>query len=369
MARKKKNRDINVFSASAIDLFASSMGVFIILVVVLFPYFGNKSKIELSKSDTESIKSLETFKTRVKKQEKVISSKNAKIKEIQKKLEQLTESVQSSSQNQNQQISSQQEKISELKKKLEDAQSQLSSNSSLEEILEKKNDTITKLETESNSKNKKISKLEQEIQSLKEVSQRALASVKDSQSMSTQVSSLQKALEAMKDEVKKQKASQANSSQTITDLKEKLEKEKSFSSSLEQKLKKNKGQVDGKSFLAVVMKWSTEKHDVDLVLKAPDGKVFDFKHKKYGNSYGEFVLDSRSGPGAEVWQSQQLTPGRYTLTSKLYNTYGNNKPAEVSASLFTKKGKMDIPAFQLSPKKKTNSVSFEVDKEGKIQFF
>jgi hypothetical protein len=40
----KKSREINVFSTSAIDLFASALGVFIVLVMILFPYFGKTSK-------------------------------------------------------------------------------------------------------------------------------------------------------------------------------------------------------------------------------------------------------------------------------------------------------------------------------------
>ena len=75
------------------------------------------------------------------------------------------------------------------------------------------------------------------------------------------------------------------------------------------------------------------------MIKDSQGRTFDYKNKKHRGAAGEFVLDSRSGPGAEVWQSQQLSPGRYSLSATLYNTYGNNKPAKVSASIFTKKGK------------------------------
>lgn len=42
---KIKNRDINIFSMSALDLFASGMGAFILLAVISLPYFGNVSKI------------------------------------------------------------------------------------------------------------------------------------------------------------------------------------------------------------------------------------------------------------------------------------------------------------------------------------
>ena len=36
---KFRNREINVFSMSALDLFASALGAFIIIAIVLMPYF------------------------------------------------------------------------------------------------------------------------------------------------------------------------------------------------------------------------------------------------------------------------------------------------------------------------------------------
>ncbi|WP_333609217.1 vWA domain-containing protein, partial [Arsukibacterium sp.] len=42
---KIRNRDINIFSMSALDLFASAMGAFILLAVIALPFFGNISKI------------------------------------------------------------------------------------------------------------------------------------------------------------------------------------------------------------------------------------------------------------------------------------------------------------------------------------
>ena len=42
---KRLNRDINIFSMSALDLFASAMGTFILLVVVLFPYYLKNAEI------------------------------------------------------------------------------------------------------------------------------------------------------------------------------------------------------------------------------------------------------------------------------------------------------------------------------------
>lgn len=36
---KKKDRNLNVFSISALDLFASAMGTFMLLAIILFPYY------------------------------------------------------------------------------------------------------------------------------------------------------------------------------------------------------------------------------------------------------------------------------------------------------------------------------------------
>ncbi len=43
---KRRNRDISIFSMSALDLFASALGAFILLTIVIFPYFPNVSRVE-----------------------------------------------------------------------------------------------------------------------------------------------------------------------------------------------------------------------------------------------------------------------------------------------------------------------------------
>ena len=43
---RRPNRDLNVFSMSALDLFASAMGAFIIVAIIMFPYYMNASQAE-----------------------------------------------------------------------------------------------------------------------------------------------------------------------------------------------------------------------------------------------------------------------------------------------------------------------------------
>ena len=42
---RRPNRELNIFSISALDLFASAMGAFILIAVILFPYYQQNAKI------------------------------------------------------------------------------------------------------------------------------------------------------------------------------------------------------------------------------------------------------------------------------------------------------------------------------------
>ena len=51
---RKRNREINVFSISALDLFASALGAFILIMVVLLPYFPNQGDSAERVADVEA---------------------------------------------------------------------------------------------------------------------------------------------------------------------------------------------------------------------------------------------------------------------------------------------------------------------------
>ena len=52
---KKASREINIFSMSALDLFASALGAFILISIILFPYFPNTgdSKVRVAEVQAE----------------------------------------------------------------------------------------------------------------------------------------------------------------------------------------------------------------------------------------------------------------------------------------------------------------------------
>ena len=71
---KRPSRELNIFSLSALDLFASAMGAFILIAVILFPYYQQNSKI---------VQDLQEAKTKAE-----IADQNAKAaEEAQRKAE------------------------------------------------------------------------------------------------------------------------------------------------------------------------------------------------------------------------------------------------------------------------------------------
>ncbi len=134
---------------------------------------------------------------------------------------------------------------------------------------------------------------------------------------------------------------------------------------LKEEIEKTTKQMASGSFMAFVMSWDTESHDADLRIEEPGGKTFDFKNRQYKNTPGRFVIDTRRGPGTEVWQSDQAVPGKYKFTYEFYNSYGNKAPCVITGTLFTQKGSIDMPKVELDiagKKKMTFVVS--VDEQG-----
>lgn len=74
---KQKSREINIFSMSALDLFASALGAFILVTVVLFPYFPNTG---------DSPERVAKVKEQLKATEKKLAKSDADLKKTKKDL-------------------------------------------------------------------------------------------------------------------------------------------------------------------------------------------------------------------------------------------------------------------------------------------
>lgn len=132
-------------------------------------------------------------------------------------------------------------------------------------------------------------------------------------------------------------------------------------------LKKKLDELKSNNFMMVFTKWDTEKHDLDLTVKTPNGKLYNFKNRKYAELPGELVLDSRYGPGAEIWNSNSVVPGDYELNVTLYNQYGNLNDAVVETGIVSSLSNIKLPTVRLNQRTQPSVVyRFSIDNEGRI---
>ncbi len=84
--RRKKNREVNIFGASALDLFASGMGVFLLIAIIIFPYY--------LKIDPDLIREIGKIKV----ENKAIADENKKLRNESIPIKELLEKVRALSQ-------------------------------------------------------------------------------------------------------------------------------------------------------------------------------------------------------------------------------------------------------------------------------
>lgn len=270
--RQKRNREINVFSTSAIDLFCSSMGVFILLVVITLPFYAKTSTVTLED----------------------VQKKEKEVKDLQKKL------------------AAEIQNIEPLKKQIEE---------------------LRKIKTPTPQPTNPPTELENKIKELQNIVE-----------------------------------TRENSLKTLDAKVTQLEQEKLVVQSLEKEIASLKA-IQAKHFLVIALKWSTERHDMDLEVSTPENLTYNFKKKSQKEGTGEFALDSRTGPGAELWQSANAKSGSYVMKASFYNNYGNKNPASVTVTILSQTGTYDLPTFEMDfEKSKNKEVRFALADDGKITF-
>ncbi|MCY4605393.1 MAG: hypothetical protein OXE49_14285 [Gemmatimonadetes bacterium] len=100
---KKRSRELSIFSMSALDLFASALGAFILITIVLLPFFPNlnmsgQAKAELEQAQAELAQAkaelaqaeaeLEQTKAKSEREQAKLEREKAKLKQEKAKLEQ-----------------------------------------------------------------------------------------------------------------------------------------------------------------------------------------------------------------------------------------------------------------------------------------
>lgn len=151
------------------------------------------------------------------------------------------------------------------------------------------------------------------------------------------------------------------------ELKQQIEQVKAEVESLKSQLDTEKNKTPAQSYMMVLVSWETEKHDLDLHITTPSKKSFNFKKRKIASEPGAFVLDSRYGPGVEVWRAENFTPGRYVAKVSLYNKNGNAASPKLQLNVLTNLQSYKTSVLEIDSGKNEIEIIFDVDKEGAVQ--
>lgn len=221
-----------------------------------------------------------------------------------------------------------------------------------------------KLDTELKEKSEAMKQLDTEKQKL--IKEREITeaesedATEDAETIKKQLEVKERKIASLQEELDKNIKDKQETDTKAQELEAKVDQ-------LQKDMQQAKQEEIKEAFLAIVVKWQTKEHDLDLVIVDPNNKEFNFKKRKIANYPGVFELDSTTGPGIELWQSNRVFPGDYTVTVSFYNKYGNDKPATPNITIFSKKGRQDLPPTELIfGKKQKVTYGFTIDEQGEI---
>ena len=88
---KQRNREINIFNMSALDLFASALGAFILITLLLLPFFPNLDPTPVQEKLEKTQEGLETAEAEAAELQARLAESNAREQALQDKLKAATE--------------------------------------------------------------------------------------------------------------------------------------------------------------------------------------------------------------------------------------------------------------------------------------
>lgn len=312
--RRRKNREINVFNTSAIDLFASAMGVFILLMIITIPYYTKTDHSpQIPVVDKEEYDRLADQ----------IADLNREMASIQREKNALDEVI----------LGLRNQLSEALSVKVEEPQTQ------------PQRDIVPSLQA-------RIRELELEIEAQKNKQQNLVEAEEKTAGLIDRVKKLESELEEQTKTIQVQIESIQRKDEEVRRIREELERVKA---------------TNRASFVVVIVKWTTEKHDLDLEVIDPDGARYNFRTKEHAGRSGLFSLDSRTGPGAEIFQSAEALVGEYRVIYEFYNSYGNDEPLEAQGTILTSKGSFDLPAVTMDlQSNRRKEFRFQLRDEGEV---
>lgn len=154
--------------------------------------------------------------------------------------------------------------------------------------------------------------------------------------------------------------------QTLAEVESQLEETQEQLETAEERVQDLEQRL-AKTFLVVLMKWTTTRQDVDLHVVDPTGAEFYFSQSTIGGRPGELTEDDTSGPGAEIWSIAEAPSGVYRVYYNLYDRSGNPADPVITGRIFFRDGSRQLDDVRLSRERtKILVATVTVNDEGSV---
>ena len=257
---KRRNREISIFSMSALDLFASALGAFILIAIVMFPYFPNTGMASQAELD-ETLGEL-----------RAAVEGNDELTRIHDELNQAIGGLR-------EELSRCQARADGLAADVEDAR-------------------------------ERIAELEGQLQDQGALQDELAACRNENQDQQRQIDDQERRLGDQQRQIDDQERQLGDQQRQIDDQERQLGDQ-------QRQIETQQSRIDDlerRKFLLVTISWNGVRgDDVDMHVVDPNGNEYFYGDREHPGSDARFEEDSLHGPGNEVWLQPQVIPGEYRI--------------------------------------------------------
>ncbi len=156
--------------------------------------------------------------------------------------------------------------------------------------------------------------------------------------------------------------------ETVAELRQQLEETREQLDAAQEQVQALEERL-AKTFLVVLMKWTTDGQDIDLHIVDPSDAEFYFERATIPGRPGELTEDDTSGPGTEIWSVGEAPAGEYRVYYNLYSRSGNPQNPRIAGRIFFRDGSRELPDVTLrSEQTKVLATTIAVDASGQVTF-
>ena len=329
-----RNREFSVFGISALDLFASALGAFILISVVLMPYF-----LRVDRAVVERI-------------ERERDQANAELSATRQRL-QRTEA----------EFEQAQAELEQTEGELQQAQAELALCQQREAACDRERDEFTR----------DVERLHDELAAARRATdaarieaERARTEVEaargEAAAAQRQVESARREAERARTEVEAARGEAATAQRQAESARREAERAGSVAAQARSELRDCREDLHvckerlAQTFLAVVIQWTTTRHDVDLHIIDAAGAEFFYNRRSIPGRPGNLSVDTQGGPGVEIWEVAAAPAGEYRVIYSLFDRHGNDDTAIVNGGVYYRDGHIQFHERHLTLTGRDNAV-------------